>query len=180
MDITLKTPELAEALRLYLESRGLVVRNDTGVVVRNGEDGELRVEITGVSLGESRPAATAPSRTPPPREEPAEVPLRPHNRPQTAAMVSMPDASEWKPGQLEPTETVSIPVDRFRVEKVPPGEVPNARALGRPVERIVPAYDNDGVAAEYQVHPVEGLLPSSASGPVPGERGSMNDMPNDF
>ncbi len=179
MDITLKSLELAEALRLYLESRGLVVQGDTAVLVRNGDDGELRVEITGVSLGESRPTVAVPARVVS-REDSPDVPSRPRGKAPSASMVSMPDAAEWKPGQLEPTETVSIPADRFKVEKVPPGEAPTARALGRPVERIVPDHDNDGVAAEYQVHPVDGLLPSTSAGPVPGERGSMHDMPADF
>lgn len=187
MDITLRTNELAEALQLYLESRGLVVQKETSVVVRD-DNGELKVEITGVSLGEIRrepqPAYQPSTRNSPEIAEPDDaVAVTPRARSTNATSqrtVKMPDAAEWKPGQLDPTETVAIPIDRFRIEPVPPGEPPTARALARPTERIVPVHNNEGVAEEYRVQPVEGLLPNVAAGPVPGERGSMSAMPDDF
>lgn len=189
MDITLRSPELAEALQLYLESRGLVVQKETNVVVRD-DGGELKVEITGVSLGEIRRAPDAQAQPvarqsrllEAPTDDPAPVssPRARSTSEPARRMVTMPDASDWKEGQLDPAEVVAIPADRFRVDPVPPGEAPTARALARPGERVVPVHNNDGVAEEFQVHPVEGLLSNVAAGPLPGERGSMTAMPDDF
>lgn len=189
----MKAPELAEAIRLYLEARGLIVSGDTSVTLRDDGGEGLRAEITNVSLGEivrqpaHRPVpesrvARGPVAQDPvkddPEPEPAPAPRTAPSRP-GERRVSMPDASDWEEGQLDPTTTVAIPVSRFKVDPVPPGDPPTRANLGRVSERIRPPPEDATVPEQFRTAPVDHSQDEHPPTALM-ERGSLSGMPDDF
>lgn len=166
MDITLYGDEMVEAFRLYLKNKGLRSTGETALTLRDDEGKGLRLEIKGVEIFVEEPPRKEPAIVERPVERPVESSAPQQTKVSNARVkprantVTLIDASSYKPGQLEETETFEMDASRFDPGPPPPkGDPPTVRK--GTMTRVAPHQRDeapqDEIPEEYRVKPAEGL-----------------------